>query len=135
MTEDSIRNKFVNWLRREGVKKTYIEIPVFSRSIDVVSVDNASGKITAYEIKKDDMSALLKQANICLHYSEYVNLVIPEAKFFSGRTIKNNLGDFGVITYRESAAGVSFTQAVEPKPSPSYNEKLSVHLVDSLTRA
>ena len=49
--EEILREKYCSYRRARGKKKIYIEVPVFSRSVDLVELDGHSRKITAVEFK------------------------------------------------------------------------------------
>ena len=52
--EEILREKYCSYRRARGKKKIYIEVPVFSRSVDLVELDGHSRKITAVEFKITD---------------------------------------------------------------------------------
>ena len=62
--EEILREKYCSYRRARGKKKIYIEVPVFSRSVDLVELDGHSRKITAVEFKITDWKRALKRLSI-----------------------------------------------------------------------
>ena len=78
--EEILRVKYCSYRHAHGKKKIYIEIPVFSRSVDLVELDSRSRKITAIEFKiKDWKRAISQLCEISLCF-DYLILCIPKPK-------------------------------------------------------
>lgn len=69
--EEILRDNYCSFRRSHGKKKIYIEVPVFSRSVDLVEFDSHSRKITAVEFKISDWKRAIRQLSdisICFDY-------------------------------------------------------------------
>ena len=90
--EEILREKYCSYRRARGKKKIYIEVPVFSRSVDLVELDGHSRKITAVEFKITDWKRALKQLSEISLCFDYLILCVPKPKLKSVlRTLKNHV--------------------------------------------
>lgn len=78
--EEILREKYCSYRRTRGKKKIYIEVPVFSRSVDLVELDGHSRKITAVEFKITDWKRAIKQLSEISLCFDYLILCVPKPK-------------------------------------------------------
>lgn len=78
--EEILREKYCSYRRARGKKKIYIEVPVFSRSVDLVELDGRSRKITAVEFKINDWKRAIKQLSEISLCFDYLVLCVPMPK-------------------------------------------------------
>ncbi len=78
--EEILREKYCSYRRARGKKKIYIEVPVFSRSVDLVELDGRSRRITAVEFKINDWKRAIKQLSEISLCFDYLVLCVPMPK-------------------------------------------------------
>ena len=78
--EETLRDNFYIFRRNEKRNILQIEVPVFSRSVDMVEYDSLNNTLTAIEFKISDWKraiSQLKNVEICF---DYLVLCIPKPK-------------------------------------------------------
>lgn len=77
-SEEELRDLFISSVFQDG--DSYKEVPVFSRSVDLVHYDNENNLITAIEFKMDNWRRAVQQAlNVSMCF-DYLAICIPEPK-------------------------------------------------------
>lgn len=85
--EKILRDYYCSYRRARGKKKIYVEVPVFSRSVDLVEFDSHSRKITAVEFKISDWKRAIRQLSDISICFDYLILCVPKPK--TDRCIEN----------------------------------------------
>lgn len=85
--EKILRDNYCSYRRARGKKKIYVEVPVFSRSVDLVEFDSHSRKITAVEFKISDWKRAIRQLSDISICFDYLILCVPKPK--TDRCIEN----------------------------------------------
>lgn len=78
--EEILRDNYCSYRRARGKKKIYVEVPVFSRSVDLVEFDSHSRKITAVEFKISDWKRAIRQLSDISICFDYLILCVPKPK-------------------------------------------------------
>ncbi len=77
-SEEELRELFISSVFQN--EDFYKEVPVFSRSVDLVHYDNKKNAITAIEFKMDNWRRAVQQAlNVSMCF-DYLAICIPEPK-------------------------------------------------------
>ena len=77
-TEDELTDFFISYFCND--KKIHKEVPVFSRSVDLVQYDNESHALTAIEFKIDNWKRAIQQALDVSMCFDFLAICIPEPK-------------------------------------------------------
>lgn len=78
--EEILREKYCDKYRKIKNIRLYKEIPVFSRSVDLVQYDLKANVITAIEFKINDWKRAIKQLENVAMCFDYIVLCIPKPK-------------------------------------------------------
>ena len=78
--EDILRKKYCAYRMAHRKKYIYLEVPVFSRSVDLVEVNSNSKKITAIEFKISDWKRAISQLSDISVCFDYLVLCVPKPK-------------------------------------------------------
>ena len=78
--EESLRNKYCDKYCKVKNIRLYKEIPVFSRSVDLVQYDFETNAITAIEFKIKDWKRAIRQLESVAMCFDYLVLCIPKPK-------------------------------------------------------
>lgn len=78
--EDILRENYCQYRSKQGKKNIFKEIPVFSRSVDLVEYDTRLGKITAIEFKIKDWKRAIDQLIKVSPCFDYLVLCMPKPK-------------------------------------------------------
>ncbi len=77
-TEDELRNFYISYVSNS--KELHKEVPVFSRSVDLVQYDNDNDTLTAIEFKIDNWKKAIQQALDVSMCFDFLAICIPEPK-------------------------------------------------------
>ena len=78
--EEQLREKYCQYRSKHGKKNIFKEVPVFSRSVDLVEYDDHSRKITAIEFKINDWKRAINQLISVSPCFDYLVLCLPKPK-------------------------------------------------------
>ena len=112
--EEQLREMFVSSFNNVD-ERLFCEVPVFSRSIDVVKYNSKTGLITAIEFKRNDWKRAINQAlsvSICF---DYLEICVPKPK--TNRTQNYMIevcGRKGVGLYFYDEVENTFDEVLEP---------------------
>lgn len=113
--EEVLRERYCFYRRAHGKKNIYLEVPVFSRSVDLVELDSHSRKVTAIEFKINDWKRAIKQLSEISLCFDYLILCIPKPKTEKCiNTIKNACVEKGMGLILWDQANDSFAKMCEP---------------------
>lgn len=114
--EDLLRENYCQYRSKQGKRNLFKEIPVFSRSVDLVEYDTHLSKITAIEFKIKDWKRAINQLITVSPCFDYLVLCFPKPKTekcLSSIKSKCSETGIGLITW-ESDNNV-FTIECNPK--------------------
>ena len=114
--EDLLRENYCQYRSKQGKRNLFKEIPVFSRSVDLVEYDTHLNKITAIEFKIKDWKRAINQLITVSPCFDYLVLCLPKPKTekcLSNIKSKCSETGIGLITW-ESDNNV-FTKECNPK--------------------
>lgn len=113
--EEILRENYCSFRRSRGKKKIYIEVPVFSRSVDLVEFDSHSRKITAVEFKISDWKRAIRQLSDISICFDYLILCVPKPKTDKCiESIKNACLEKGMGLILWDQSDNSFMRICEP---------------------
>ena len=113
--EEILRDNYCSFRRSHGKKKIYIEVPVFSRSVDLVEFDSHSRKITAVEFKISDWKRAIRQLSDISICFDYLILCVPKPKTDKCiESIKNACLEKGMGLILWDQSDNSFMRICEP---------------------
>lgn len=113
--EEVLRENYCSYRRTRGKKKIYIEVPVFSRSVDLVEFDGHSRKITAVEFKINDWKRAIKQLSEISLCFDFLVLCVPKPKTSKCiENIKSSCAEKGMGLILWDQSDNSFTKICEP---------------------
>lgn len=113
--EEILRDNYCSFRRSRGKKKIYIEVPVFSRSVDLVEFDSHSRKITAVEFKISDWKRAIRQLSDISICFDYLILCVPKPKTDKCiESIKNACLEKGMGLILWDQSDNSFMRICEP---------------------
>lgn len=113
--EEILRENYCSFRRSRGKKKIYIEVPVFSRSVDLVEFDSHSKKITAVEFKISDWKRAIRQLSDISICFDYLILCVPKPKTDKCiESIKNACLEKGMGLILWDQSDNSFMRICEP---------------------
>lgn len=118
--EDLLRENYCQFRFAQGKKNIFKEIPVFSRSVDLVEYDGKLRKITAIEFKIKDWKRAIDQLTIVSTCFDYLVLCLPRPKTetcLSRIKAKCNERGIGLVTWESE--NNSFSYICEPKEATS----------------
>ncbi len=78
--EEILRDKFCLYRQTNTSIEIYKEVPVYSRSVDLVEYNINTKELTAIEFKINDWKRALKQLNCITMCFDYLVLCIPRPK-------------------------------------------------------
>lgn len=78
--EEILRDKYCSYRRSHGKKNIYKEVPVFSRSVDLVEYDSHKKELTAVEFKIGDWKRAIRQLYEISTCFDFLVLCIPKPK-------------------------------------------------------
>lgn len=78
--EEILRDKFCLYRQANTYIEIYKEVPVYSRSVDLVEYNINTKELTAIEFKINDWKRALKQLNCITMCFDYLVLCIPKPK-------------------------------------------------------
>ena len=78
--EEILRNKFCLFRKDNASIEIYKEVPVYSRSVDLVEYNTKTKELTAIEFKINDWKRALQQLNCITMCFDYLVLCIPKPK-------------------------------------------------------
>ncbi len=78
--EELLRESYCQYRIKQGKKNIFKEIPVFSRSVDLVEYDARLHKITAVEFKISDWKRAIDQLITVSTCFDYLVLCLPKPK-------------------------------------------------------
>lgn len=114
--EEILREKYCAYRRAHGKKKIYIEVPVFSRSVDLVELDSRTRKITAIEFKIKDWKRAIKQLYEISSCFDFLILCILKPKTEKCiETIRSTCSEKGIGLIFWDQSDDSFMQICESK--------------------
>nr|MBQ4457048.1 hypothetical protein [Clostridia bacterium] len=95
--EDQLREEYCRFRAKRGKKNIFKEVPVFSRSVDLVEFDAHSRKITAVEFKVSDWKRAIKQLLEVAACFDYLVLCYPKPKTEECRNnIRSRCDELGI---------------------------------------
>jgi hypothetical protein len=104
-SETELRNRFIDALEAQNIL-IYLEVPVFSRSVDLVLQDLKTTHITAIELKLHDWKRAIlqvKDVGLCFDYL-YICLPKPKTPTCCQNIIKTcEIGGIGLYFYNVEA--------------------------------
>ncbi len=104
-TEDLLRDNYCQYRLKQGKKNNFKEIPVFSRSVDLVELDTHLRKITAIEFKIKDWKRAINQLVAVSTCFDYLILCLPKPKtekcLFNIKSKCSEIG-IGLITWESN---------------------------------
>ncbi len=115
-SEEEFREEFCKYYSKNNKKELYKEVPVFSRSVDLVEYDTRKHKITAIEFKVKDWKRAIKQLLEVMSCFDYLVLCIPKPKTITclDRIKKECVGNgIGLITWNPDSN--TFYRECNPK--------------------
>ena len=113
-TEAQLRDYFLQGSEWQQVS-LFCEIPVFSRSVDLV-INHLDGRITAVEFKLHDWRRALEQLTAISLCFDYLEICMPLPKTQQGKeSILNKCNDMGVGVYLFDSEKMNFEHALKPK--------------------
>lgn len=113
--EEVLRENYCSYRRTRGKEKIYIEVPVFSRSVDLVEFDGHSRKITAVEFKINDWKRAIKQLSEISLCFDFLVLCVPKPKTSKCiENIKSSCAEKGMGLILWDQSDNSFTKICEP---------------------
>lgn len=114
--EEVFREEYCKFRQKHGKKYIYKEVPVFSRSVDLVEYDTHTNKITAIEFKIYDWKRAINQLVDVSSCFDYLVLCFPKPKtkncLINIKTQCSNMG-IGLITW--DASNNSFISECKPR--------------------
>ncbi|MVB12313.1 hypothetical protein CAFE_30460 [Caprobacter fermentans] len=114
-SEEELRESFLKSFKEKN-QQLICEVPVFSRSIDVVKYNNISHEVSAIEFKLSDWKRAIKQAlrvGICF---DYLEICIPKPKTDRAiNTVVNSCTEQGIGLYFYNYENDFFEYVLRPK--------------------
>ncbi len=84
ISETELRKRFVDTYKNSGKEKLYLEVPVFSRSVDLVIQDADDFSVMAVEFKLHDWRRAILQAQSVAICFDYLGVCLPKPKTEKG---------------------------------------------------
>lgn len=113
-SEEEQRKLFIS-LFYSTDERLFCEVPVFSRSIDVVKYNMKTGLITAIEFKIDNWKRAIKQALSVGISFDYLEICIPKPKLFKTQeNIMRECQQQGIGLYFFDTETLKFHKVIEP---------------------
>lgn len=117
ISEEDQRNFFLKYFNNENPNELfYREVPVFSRSIDLVKYNKNINQITAIEFKLHDWKRAIKQALSVSISFDFLEICIPKPKTKKTQDrIITKCGDYGIGVYFFNEEGKKFNKVLDSK--------------------
>ena len=98
--EEILKVKFIEYYTSNYFEKYYSEVPVFSRSVDIVKFDEENNTLTAIELKINDWKRAINQVlNVSMCF-DYLAICIPRPKTLIGqKKIIDYCSEIGIGIY------------------------------------
>lgn len=114
LTEEQLRGFFIADKETRNVR-IICEVPVFSRSVDLV-ISHMDGKITAIEFKLHDWNRALEQLMTVSFCFDYLEICLPSPRTERGKmNIINKCSDMGIGVYLFDNANFKFEHVLKPR--------------------
>lgn len=114
LTEEQLRRFFIINKRTHNMRLV-CEVPVFSRSVDLV-ISQMDGRITAIEFKLHDWNRALEQLMAVSFCFDYLEICMPSPKTERGKmNIISKCSDMGIGVYLFDNANLQFEHALKPR--------------------
>ena len=84
ISETELRDHFVDTYKNAGKVKLYLEVPVFSRSVDLVIQDADDFSVMAVEFKLHDWRRAIAQVQSVAICFDYLGVCLPKQKTEKG---------------------------------------------------
>ena len=84
ISEAELRGCFVDIYKNAGRRRLYLEVPVFSRSVDLVIQDADDLSVMAVEFKLHDWRRAIAQVQIVAICFDYLGVCLPKPKTEKG---------------------------------------------------
>jgi hypothetical protein len=97
--EDDVRDNLIQYLESIGIKDIHKEVPFFSKSIDVVYIDERR-KFVCVEVKLTDYKTVFEQAGFLKRFINYVYVAMPiPATYYKRKRIEGEAKELGIGLY------------------------------------
>lgn len=94
--EDDVRDNLIQYLENIGIKDIQKEVPFFSKSVDVVYIDERR-KFVCVEVKLTDYKGVFEQAGFLKRFISYVYVAMPiPASYYKRKKIENIARKLGI---------------------------------------
>lgn len=114
--EDLLRENYCQYRLKQGKRNLFKEIPVFSRSVDLVEYDTHLNKITAIEFKIKDWKRAINQLITVSTCFDYLVLCLPKPKTEKCLSnIKSKCSEIGIGLITWESDNNVFTKECNPK--------------------
>lgn len=132
-SETELRNRFINSLCVTEDVTLYLEVPVFSRSVDLVLHDLQTSRITALEFKLHDWKRAILQAQSVGLCFDYLCICLPKPKTAIGcQTIIKSCEMDGVGLYLYDVEADVFEKVVESPATTTIWKTQKKRVIDYL---
>ena len=132
-SETELRDRFINSLGTTENITVYLEVPVFSRSVDLVLHDLQTSRITALEFKLHDWKRAILQAQSVGLCFDFLCICLPKPKTAVGRqTIIKSCEMDGVGLFFYDATLDIFEKAVESPTTSTIWKAQKKRIIDYL---
>ncbi len=114
ISEEELRHIFVENYSRQLDIKIYLEVPVFSRSVDLVMQNNTDATISAVEFKIHDWKRAILQAQSVSICFDYLYICIPKPKTSKGyQSVRSTCEANGIGLYVFDSDKKTFEKSID----------------------
>lgn len=120
LSEAELRDYFVDAYKNAGKMKLYLEVPVFSRSVDLVIQDAGNASVTAVEFKLHDWRRAIAQVQSVAICFDYLGVCLPKPKTEKGyRSVFDACRAGRICLYLYDAESETFGKVLDSPRTPN----------------
>lgn len=133
--EAELSEKFYQFRKKTSTAQLIKEVPVYSRSVDMVEYDAASKQLTAIEFKIHDWKRAINQLTSVAVCFDYLVLCIPKPKTERcSQTIENTCSTLGIGLFYWEPTNNSFVHVCKEQQTNQIWEVQKEQIIDYVIR-